>query len=107
MNLLLIAVGGCAATNIRLVLEKKRIPVTRIDVNVKGQRRAAVSTLMESTEPWETVEIGFDVGVGGNVAAHEETVRRVVEASVERYCGVHKTLEHGIPRMTWSARVGA
>ncbi|KAJ3115543.1 hypothetical protein HK100_001307 [Physocladia obscura] len=108
MNLLLVAVGGCAATNIRLVLGKKKVDVKGISVAISGQRKAASTLALESTEPWETVHITFTIGVGGLgglpaglVAMESEMIRKVVDASVNKYCGVHKTLEGGVANITW------
>ncbi|ORY46834.1 hypothetical protein BCR33DRAFT_715258 [Rhizoclosmatium globosum] len=93
MNLLLLALGGCASVNIRMVLAKKRIPRKVGDGN-------------EAIEGWESVHAEFRVVMKeGAETVGEDAVRKVVDASVNKYCGVHKTLGDGVPALTWGFTV--
>ncbi|KAJ3295459.1 hypothetical protein HDU79_009148 [Rhizoclosmatium sp. JEL0117] len=104
MNLLLLALGGCASVNIRMVLSKKRIPVDNVFVTVTGQRKVGDGN--EAIEGWESVHAEFRVVMKeGAETVGEDAVRKVVDASVNKYCGVHKTLGDGVPALTWGFTV--
>ncbi|KAI9328358.1 OsmC/Ohr family [Obelidium mucronatum] len=101
MNLLLIALGGCAGMNIKLILDKRGVIVEDVAVAVTGQRKKEGFKNMEGIEPWESIHAEFKVVVRRGLDVDEEVVRKVVDDSVNKYCGVHKTLAGGVSRMTW------
>lgn len=83
VEILLEALGACAAVDIVVVLEKRRTPATRIEVTLEGDRH--------SPEPRYFTEVRprFDVwGNGINAAA----VARALRLSFTRYCSVYHSL---------------
>ena len=95
MQLVLIALGGCAAVDIVDILRKQRQPLADLEVVVTGERAA------ELPKPWETLHLRFIVtGAGLDV----NKVQRAIDLAVERYCGVHATLS-GVARITHDVEI--
>jgi putative redox protein len=85
MELLLIALGACTATDIVSILAKKRQKLDSLEVEVSGER---------STTPprvWTRVEILYKL----RGALEEKAVQHAIQLSEEKYCSVaamlHKT----------------
>ncbi|TPX68643.1 hypothetical protein CcCBS67573_g07117 [Chytriomyces confervae] len=94
MSLLLIALGGCMAMNVQLLLSNKKLPVSSIRTEIRAQKRKASIAALKDTEPWESIHVHLIIESEDVDEMHrkESTVRELVAASVEKYCGVHKTL---------------
>ncbi len=90
MQLLLLALGGCAAIDVVDILRKQRQPLAGLEVQVSGERGS------ELPKPWATAQIHF-VLFGDGLDSHK--VARAVDLSVEKYCGVHATLQ-GVTRIS-------
>jgi putative redox protein len=84
MQLLLLALGGCAAIDVVDILRKQRQPLTGLEVQVSGERGS------ELPKPWETAQVHFILFGDG---LDPRKVARAVDLSVEKYCGVHATLQ--------------
>ena len=83
MELVLLALGACTATDMVIVLEKKRQLPEAIEVICSGERATEPPTV------WVKLEILFRVR--GNV--DEAAVRHAMKLSEEKYCSVAATLE--------------
>jgi putative redox protein len=83
MELMLIALAGCSAMDVVAILRKKRQPVERLEVRVRGQRQSEHPTVFTS--------INLEYVVHGDV--DPLAVRRAIELSRERYCPVWAMLE--------------
>jgi putative redox protein len=83
MELLLVGLAGCSGMDIASILKKKKMEVTAIDINVKGERAS------EYPKRYKDIEIEFQVK-GKNVT--EEAVKRAVELSMDKYCSVKASL---------------
>jgi putative redox protein len=83
MELLLMALGACTATDIVIILEKKRQRVEWLEVICSGERAQEPPTV------WKKLEILFRVG--GQV--QEDALRRAIELSAKKYCSVAATLQ--------------
>lgn len=77
MELMLLAIGGCAAVDVVHILKKGRQPVADVQVEVKGERA--------DTEPkvFTAVHLHFIVSGKGLGASQ---VERAVKLSAEKYC---------------------
>lgn len=84
MQALLMAVGGCSAIDIILILKKQKQEITDFKISIDGERQ-------KGKEPslWENVELVFHLE--GKIDA--EKAKRAVALSLEKYCSVSKTLE--------------
>ncbi|MBI4654741.1 MAG: OsmC family protein [Nitrospirae bacterium] len=94
-ELLLMAFGGCSGMDVISILRKKKQDVRGFELNVKGE--------MAETHPhyYTTLHIEYVV-TGKNVS--EETVKRAIELSLEKYCSVGATLGKAA-RITHSYKV--
>jgi putative redox protein len=83
MELVLIALCGCTASDVVGILKKKREPFTSLEVSAEGERAHGY--------PAVYTEIKLRYRVGGNVSpkAMEDAVR----LSQEKYCSVSAMLE--------------
>ncbi len=80
MDLLLIGVAGCMAIDVRLFLEKGRVPLERLDVRAQGWQRD------RSPRHYTRVRLTFQVaGVPPDGRAR---VERAIRLSREKYCSV-------------------
>jgi putative redox protein len=87
MELLLVALGSCTATDVVAILAKKRQPLDSLEVEVSGER---------ATEPpavWVKLEIVYRLR--GNL--DEQAVRHAIELSEEKYCSVAAMLRKTAP----------
>lgn len=94
-ELLLIGLGGCSGMDVVSILKKKREDVRGVEINIKGEK--AESHPRKFTD----IEIEFIV-TGRDIS--EESVKRAVELSMEKYCSVKATLE-GSAKISFSYRI--
>lgn len=78
MEMVLMALGACTATDIVLILQKKRQKLQSLEVLCSGERAA------EPPRVWVKLEIVFRV----RGAVNEEAVKRAMELTREKYCSV-------------------
>lgn len=83
LELLLVSLGGCTATDVISVLKKKREKVTDYRVEVRGERRE------EHPRSYRRIEVKHIV-TGHNVSA--SAVEKAVHLSTDKYCSVAATL---------------
>jgi putative redox protein len=84
MELLLAALGACTATDIVIILAKKRQKLESLEVSVSGERAAS------PPQVWMTLDVVFRVRgrseSGGPL--DEKAVADAVRLSEEKYCSV-------------------
>jgi putative redox protein len=90
MEMLLMALGACTATDIVIILEKKRQKLEALEVVCSGERAA------DPPRVWVKLDVLFRLR--GNV--DESAVKRAVELTEEKYCSVAATLKH-TAKITW------
>jgi putative redox protein len=78
MELVLIGLCGCTATDVVTILRKKREPFTSLEVKAEAERAASPPTVY--------TEIHLTYVVGGNVS--HKAVEDAVRLSEEKYCSV-------------------
>lgn len=83
VELVLIALCGCTASDVVGILRKKREPFTSLEVHAQGERAAGY--------PAVYTEIKVTYRVGGKVA--HKAVEDAVKLSKEKYCSVSAMLE--------------
>jgi len=88
VELLLLAAATCTASDIVIILQKQRVQLEALDVDVDGTRR--------DEEPRRFTAIMFHVRVRGE-GADEVKVRRAVDLSIQKYCSVIASLAPDIP----------
>ncbi len=83
MELLLVGFGGCSGMDVISILRKKRVQVTGLEINVKG----------EKTDDYPKVykEIHIEYVVKGK-GVEKEAVERAITLSLDKYCSVGATL---------------
>lgn len=87
MELLLVALGACTATDIVSILTKMRQKLDSLEVEVSGERAE------EPPRVWTKLEIVFKLrGI-----LDESAVQRAVQLSEEKYCSVAATLRKTAP----------
>lgn len=90
MELLLMALGACTATDIVIILEKKRQKLTSLEVICSGERAA------DHPRVWNKLDILFRLR--GNL--EEGGVKQAIQLSEEKYCSVSATLKKSA-ELTW------
>src|SRR5215467_8457049 len=83
MELVLIALCGCTASDVVGILKKKREPFTSLEVSAHGERAAGY--------PAVYTEIKLVYRIGGKVS--RKAVEDAVRLSKEKYCSVSAMLE--------------
>jgi putative redox protein len=83
MELVLIALCGCTASDVVGILRKKREPFTKLEVTAEGERASGY--------PAVYTEIKLVYRVGGKVS--HKSMEDAVRLSKEKYCSVSAMLE--------------
>jgi putative redox protein len=96
MQTLLMAMGGCSAIDIIMILKKQKQEITSFKIEIDGERE-------KGKEPafWETAHAVFYLE--GTI--DPEKARRAVQLSMEKYCSVSLTLEKAGAAITWAVFV--
>ena len=84
IELLLVALGSCTATDVATILEKKRQQVTSYTVEVSGERRA------EYPRSYTSMTV-HHILTGHGISA--KAVAHAIELSETKYCSVAATLK--------------
>jgi putative redox protein len=87
MELLLVALGACTATDVVSILAKKRQKLESLEVEVSGERAAEPPTV------WVKLEIVYRLR--GHL--EEEAVKHAIHLSEEKYCSVAAMLRKTAP----------
>ncbi len=82
MELLLVALGACTATDVVVILGKKRQKLESLEVEVSGERAAEPPTV------WVKLEVAYKL----RGQLDEKAVRDAIELSENKYCSVAATL---------------
>lgn len=85
MELLLVALGACSATDVVSILKKKRQALSGLSVELAGERA------LEPPRVWTKIKIHFRVTGKG---IEPRAVEHAIELSRTKYCSVAATLAH-------------
>ncbi len=83
MELVLMAIAGCSSIDIVHILEKQKLKITHLEVNVNGTRRDEI--------PRYFTAIDLEVIINGEISASK--AMRAIDLSFNTYCSVSKMLE--------------
>lgn len=90
MELLLMALGACTATDVVIVLEKKRQKLESLEVICSGERAKEPPTV------WTTLEILYRL----RGSLEDAAVKHAIQLSEDKYCSVAAMLKK-TAALTW------
>ncbi|MFZ0415676.1 MAG: OsmC family protein [Candidatus Acidiferrales bacterium] len=82
MEFMLAALGSCSATDIVLILAKKRQKLESLEIVIQGERAAEPPTV------WKKLEMIYRL----RGKLDEKAVKDAINLSLEKYCGAAATL---------------
>ena len=94
MELLLMALGACTATDIVIILEKKRQKLLGLEVICSGERAK------DPPQVWTKLEILFRL----RGKLDEAAVKQAIHLSEDKYCSVSATLKK-TATLTWKHEI--
>lgn len=88
MDTLLVSLAGCMAADVRMILEKGRVPLEALEIEVSGRRA--------TTNPrrFETIRLLYRVR--GPSEEHGAKLQRAIDLSRDTYCSVLHSLRRDI-----------
>lgn len=93
-QVLLLSLAGCMAVDVRMILEKSRVPVESLEVVVEGDRAAEPPRYFHS--------LRLTYRLRGPSEADQARLERAVQLSRDTYCSVLHTLR---PDMSLDVRI--
>lgn len=96
MQSLIMAIGGCSAIDIILILKKQKQEVEDFQISIDADRE-------QGKEPalWLTAHVVFKLK--GKI--EKDKALRAVDLSMKKYCSVSATLEKSGTKITWEVKV--
>lgn len=88
MDSLLLALAGCMAVDVQVILERSRVPLTGLEVEVEGERAP--------TAPKRYTRVRMVYWVEGPQEEHQAKLERAVALSEEKFCSVLHSLRTDI-----------
>jgi putative redox protein len=88
MDALLYSLAGCMAVDVQVILERSRVPLTGLEVEVEGLRAP--------THPKRYTDIRLIYRVEGPQEEHQAKLDRAVDLSKEKFCSVLHSLRPDI-----------
>jgi putative redox protein len=82
-ELLLVAVGSCTAVDVVNILEKKRIQLNSLEIQVSGEQ--------DTEPPWTFRKIHIHYKIQG-AELTDKAVEQAIQLSEEKYCSVSATV---------------
>ncbi|NNM33994.1 MAG: OsmC family protein [Gemmatimonadetes bacterium] len=89
MDLVLLGLAACMAIDVRMILEKSRVPLDGLDVYAEGTRA--------EEPPRRYTAVRLTYRVSGVDPSHRAKLDRAIELSRERYCSVLHSLREDLP----------
>ncbi len=86
-ELLLLSLGGCTASDVAAILQKKRVKLDGFEMNITAEETE------EHPKVYKSINLEY-VFYGKNVRAKD--VERAIELSQDKYCGVTEMLRHTV-----------
>lgn len=94
-ELLLVALASCTAVDVVEILEKKRTPITALEIRASGEQ--------DAEPPWTFRKIHLTYILHGALLT-EKNVQAAIQLSEEKYCSVAATLR-GKAEITWEYEI--
>ena len=95
MELLLISLGACTASDVASILKKKRVDLNKFEINITGDRA------QEHPKVFTTINIEFEF-TGKNLK--NEDVERAIELSKNKYCPISAMLSNAV-KITYKYKI--
>lgn len=89
MEALLLALAGCMAADVQVILERSRVPFRGLEVQAEGERAPE--------HPKRYTRISLVYRVAGPGEEHQGKLERAVELSREKFCSVLHSLRPDVP----------
>lgn len=86
-ELLLLSLGGCTASDVVSILEKKRVNIVKFEMNISAEQTE------EHPKVYKSINLEY-VFYGKEIK--EKDVERAIDLSQEKYCGVTAMLKASI-----------
>jgi len=87
-HLLLLSLAGCMAVDVKMILEKSRVPLESIEVEAVGVRAEEA--------PRRFLSITLTYELRGPGEEDEAKIQRALDLSRDKYCSVMHSLDPGI-----------
>lgn len=84
MDALLLSLAGCMGVDVLMILQKGRVPVESLEVELEGDR--------PEDPPRRFLAIRMEYRISGPAPEDEAKVKRAVDLSRDKYCSVFHTL---------------
>lgn len=84
MDGLLLSLAACMGIDIRMILDKGRVPIDEMEILIEGDRAEEA--------PRRFTRVGLMVRLRGPDEGHEGKILRAIELSRDKYCSVFHTL---------------
>ena len=94
-DLLLVAVGACTAVDVVSILEKKRKPLSSLEISVSAEQ--------QEDPPWTFRRINIHYKLSG-ADLTDKAVEQAIQISEEKYCSVSATIR-GVAEITTSYEI--
>jgi putative redox protein len=85
---LLFALAGCMAVDVKMILEKSRVPLEALEVEAVGERA--------ESPPRKFLRIQLTYDVRGPGEEHEKKLQHAIDLSRDKYCSVMHSLDPAI-----------
>lgn len=95
MQALLLGLGSCASVDVIMILQKQRLQLDDVEVEIDGTRGE------EAPRPYKKIHMHFKL-IGTDLPANK--VERAIQLSTEKYCGAFGTLSASAD-ITWDYEV--
>ncbi len=87
-QLLLLSLAGCMAIDVKMILDKSRVPLEHLEVDVSGDRAEG--------QPRRFTAIRLTYRVRGPLEEHQAKLERAIDLSRDKYCSVLHTLRQDL-----------
>ena len=94
-ELLLVSLAGCTAVDVVDILQKKRIPLTKLEIQTSAEQ--------DPEPPWTFRKIHLKYILQGD-GLTEKDAEQAIRLSEEKYCSVAATLS-GKAEITWDYQI--
>lgn len=84
MDALLLSLAGCMGIDVLMILQKSRVPVETLEIELEGDR--------PDDPPRRYLAIRMEYRIEGPGEEHDDKIRRAVDLSRDKYCSVFHTL---------------
>ncbi|GAB4192519.1 MAG: OsmC family protein [Calditrichia bacterium] len=89
MEGLLISLGACTGSDVRSMLDKMRVPVTKFEIELDSEREH------EHPKVFKWIKISYKFW-GKNLEEYTEKIEKAINLSQDKYCPISAMLKHSV-----------